>query len=400
MNYLKKNITPILIISQIFGLYGGMLQAPRILAILFLPLLIRDLNKKLIKGKEVLLFFFSFIMYCVLSMLFLTFNNDQSLKEFAYALINFIIFIEILNFSKYLSLNKLINGWVIFVLLSIPIAIIEINFNLHFSNSKFGDDTVLGGVGTIRKYAAITFGNYNLYNHLLAISFPFILAKLKFISSKFFKILYILFILAIVWVVLTNASRGTMLCLLISTIIYIIFYSSKSISKTIIYTFISIIVSFAGYIYVMNNASFSYLKTRIEQKGLEDNSRKEMINVGIDMFINSKFLGVGAGNFSETASKMTKNPILVPHNLFIELLSQYGIVVFFTFLLLLYKIFNPKKIFKKREIPNYILLGSLLVMPLAFTINSVYLNNPYMWIWLASLYCISSFYKTIAKNVN
>ena len=90
MNYLKKNITLILIISQIFGLYGGMLQAPRLLAILFLPLLIQDLNKKLIKGKEYLLFFFSFIMYCVLSMLFLTFNNDQSLKEFSYALINFI----------------------------------------------------------------------------------------------------------------------------------------------------------------------------------------------------------------------------------------------------------------------------------------------------------------------
>lgn len=150
----------------------------------------------------------------------------------------------------------------------------------------------------------------------------------------------------------------------------------------------------------MNNASFSYLKTRIEQKGLEDNSRKEMINIGIDMFVDSKFLGVGAGNFSDTASKMTNNPILVPHNLFIELLSQYGIVVFFTFLLLLFKIFNPKRVFKKREIPNYILLGSLLVMPLAFTINSVYLNNPYMWIWLASLYCISSFYKTTAKNVN
>ncbi|WP_276833926.1 hypothetical protein [Chryseobacterium cucumeris] len=107
MNYLKKNITLILIISQIFGLYGGMLQAPRLLAILFLPLLIQDLNKKLIKGKEYLLFFFSFIMYCVLSMLFLTFNNDQSLKEFAYALINFIIFVEIVNFSKYISLNKM-----------------------------------------------------------------------------------------------------------------------------------------------------------------------------------------------------------------------------------------------------------------------------------------------------
>ncbi|WP_276964952.1 O-antigen ligase family protein [Chryseobacterium sp.] len=399
MNYLKKNITPILIISQIFGLYGGMLQATRILAILFLPFLIKDLNKRLIKGKEVLLFFVSFIIYCVLSMLLLTFNNDQSLKELAYALINFIIFVEILNFSRYLSLNKLINSWFIFVLISIPIAIIEINFNLHFSNSKFGDDSILGGVGTIRKYAAITFGNYNLYNHLLAISFPFILAKFKFISSKLFKIFYIVFVLAIVWIVLTNASRGTMLCLLIATIIYIVFYSSKSISQTIIYTFISVIVSFAGYLYVMNNTAFSYLKTRIEQKGLEDNSRKEMINVGIDMFIDSKFLGVGAGNFSETANKMTNSNILVPHNLFIELLSQYGIIVFFTFLLLLFKIFNPKRIFKKREIPNYILLGSLLVMPLAFTINSVYLSNPYMWIWLASLYCIS-FYKTTAKNVN
>src|SRR5690606_1595397 len=109
-------------------------------------------------------------------------DNSVILKELVYVLVNFLIFIEIVVFCRKIgpkSTNILIYSFSSFILLTIPFALIEIIFNIHFSNAKLGEDAVIGGIGIAKRYASITFGNYNLYNHILILGLPFVLTSLK-----------------------------------------------------------------------------------------------------------------------------------------------------------------------------------------------------------------------------
>ncbi|MDQ0595112.1 O-antigen ligase [Chryseobacterium ginsenosidimutans] len=389
-----KNYIPfILIVSQIFGLFGGMLQVPRVLAIIFLPVLIKNFHKEILNNKIIVAFFFIYCLDCIISMLFLTENSVNAFKDFCYSLINCVIFIEIVNFSYNRKSAYLLKSWLIYLVLTIPIALIEISYNIHLPNSKFGDDTLIGGVGTEKIYAAITYGNYNLYNYIISISFPFLIACLSVLKRKF---IVFTIILLIFYIVLMNGSRGAFICLIISLLIYIIFYSSNSINKKVVIIAVSSFLLTGGIYYIFQSDKFTYLQTRLLSKGLEDNTREEMINIGLQMFIDSKFVGVGASNFSDEAVLYTTSNVVAPHNIFIELISQYGLIVFLLFLALLYYSFSVKHLFEKRKknYLHYIFVTSLVIFPISHTINSVYLSNPYLWIFLATLYSFSIQFKT------
>jgi len=390
---IKNYIPLILILSQIFGLFGGMLQVPRILAILFLPVLFNNFHKEIFKHKIIIIFFFAYFCHCAFSMIFLTENSVNGFKDFCYGVINCLIFIEIINFSFKQSSSFLIKSWTIYLALTIPIAFIELFYNIHFSNSKFGNDTLIGVLGTQKVYAAITYGNYNLYNYIISISFPFLLAGLHIFKRK---TLFLLIIISLFYIVMMNGSRGALLCLVISSLTYIIFYSSNSINKKIIIITISSMILTGAVYYIYQSDEFIYLQTRLLSKGLEDETRKEMINIGLDMFVDSNFLGVGAGNFSESAKLYTYSNVIAPHNIFIELISQFGIIIFISFIVLLFKAFSIKYLYvsKKSNILHYILVSSLIIFAIAHTINSIYLSNPYFWIFLATIYTFSIQFKS------
>ncbi|MDM1517656.1 O-antigen ligase family protein [Myroides odoratimimus] len=381
----NKYIPVILIVSQIFGLYGGMLQIPRVFAIVFLPILISNFNQDLLKQRRVFYFFFVFIFHCLFSIFLAKEHSDSVLKEFCYAIINFIIFLEIVNFSISEKENTLFKSWIFFVALTIPIALFEIKFNIHFPSSKFGNDDIIGGVGMLRTYAAINYGNYNLYNYILSVSFPIVLIGFKLLKHIRSKIFYSIIPISVLYIVLINGSRGALVCLLLCMLIYIMLFSSKKMMKRVFLFFITSIV----FLLVFLSNNFSYIGTRIEAKGLEDNKRLEMINIGLDMLIDSNLLGVGPGNFERVAGDYTTGAILAPHNVFIEVLAQYGLFVFFLFIILILYCFPLNLIFRYKDNRQIILIMTLFTFLIAHTINSVYLSNPYFWIFLATLYSLS-----------
>lgn len=378
-----------IILSQIFGLYGGMLQAPRLMAILALPFLLSKLlgNRELSDSKIVPFFFF-YILISVISC-FRVIDPVNALKDMCYALINFLLFVELVSFSNYNKGDrlKLIAGSVsMFLMLTIPVALIEILFNFHFSNSRFGDDALVGGVGVLKRYAAITFGNYNLYNHLIAIFYPFLLISFK-CSSWRIKPIFILSMLLILYVLLINGSRGALLCFLVSNLIFFLFYFIKRTGVKIAFAVLFLSCLFYLFLNIFSNDEFSFVAGRISSKGFQDESRSNLLAIGLDMLIETNFFGVGAGNFSNYVERNYNSNILVPHNLFIELVSQYGILVLMLFMLLLFSIFI--KIKSTNGLIQFLLITSLINFPIAFVINSVYLNNPYLWIYLACLFIAS-----------
>lgn len=383
---LKALLVFLLIVSQICGLYGGFLQVPRFFALLFLPILIKELKySKFVIDSKILYFSFFYLLFGVISV-FRMINSLEAVKEVAYGVINFVIFIEVLCFTIASKVNniKLIAASIsILVILTIPIGMYEIFTDKHFSNSKFGEDNIVGGLGIIKQYAAITFGNYNLYNHLLAIFSPFLLVAFSF-SNLRVKFILIISLLGVLFILLTNGSRGALISFLISIFLFFLFFLNVRKSAKVAFGLFFLILCGIGFLYVSTNSQFIYIVNRLSEKGFNDSARNELIKIGVDMFLDTNYMGIGAGNFEEVAKNKYNSEILAPHNVFIELLSQYGIIVFILFLNILFNIF--RKIKGSVGVVRYVLITSLLIFPIAFTINSVYLSNPYLWVYLACLY--------------
>src|SRR5690606_7720185 len=213
-----------------------------------------------------------------------------------------------------------------FLFVTIPIALYEILFNWHFSNSRFGDDSIVGGLGIVKQYAAITFGNYNLYNHLIVIGLPFYLSSFSLVSRPFNKLLLFLGLACLVYIVLINGSRGALVCSFFVMFLYFqFFYFRKAHTK--IYSSLAIIAgAFYLFLYVSSIENFIYIANRLNSSGFEDNTRRDLIEKGIEITINTNFIGTGAGNFGTYVDRKYQSTIQAPHNIFIEILAQYGVV--------------------------------------------------------------------------
>lgn len=378
-----------LIISQITGLYGGFAQLPRLVAIFFSPLLFINLDKIYVIDKSFIYYFTLSVISGIIS-IFFAIDNSVILKELVYVLVNFLIFIEIVVFCRKIgpkSTNILIYSFSSFILLTIPFALIEIIFNIHFSNAKLGEDAVIGGIGIAKRYASITFGNYNLYNHILILGLPFVLTSLKISKNRIYKLLVFLSFFAIIYITTVNGSRATFLAILIISLIFFQFFYFDSRRNFLLSTIITASFVIFCYFYFFSGDDFNYLLTRLESKGFEDKERADLISYGLEMLMDYNGFGVGPGNYSVYVDKYYRSRINTPHNFFIELVSQYGLIIFTVFINLLIVIY--KGVFRKY---NFILLLSLLSLPMALVVNSVYLGNPFLWIYFASLYVIAFYY--------
>lgn len=386
----------LLIVSQIFGLYGGFLQAPRIIAVLFLPVLLKNLFKLDRRDNFYFNYFFIYLLFGLISF-FYAFDVIEVVKDLSYSLINLVIFAEIVVFSKLIphsSYRVILRSYVLFIGLTIPIAFVEIFFDLHFSNSKLGENALIGGIGELKRYAAVTYTNYNLYNHILILGMPFVLGMLKLQNKIFNKIFLGLLILSILYITTINGSRATFVAMIILLFVYFQFFHFNSRKLFLVSSVLTLAILSSSYFLFLDGDGFNYLILRLESKGFEDSNRMDLISYGIDMFLNSYGFGVGPGNFESYMERYSNLSIKVPHNLFIEIISQSGFVVFLFFLNFLFNIY--KNITKPNRL---ILILSFLSVPMAFIVNSVYLSNPYMWIYFASLFVISNnLFKTVENG--
>lgn len=398
----------IFIILQFFGLYGGTFQPIRIYAILLFPFII--LNKHILivgsKIRLVIVFTVFTIFYSFVSLFWIR-NFEEGFNTNFFLLLNLLTFFEFL-FLGYLakdSYYSIWKGWFFFILLTLPIAYVELIFDKHLSVSFVESQTAIGATGVFKRFASVTFGNYNLYNFILAIAFP-ILSSIYF-TDKYkrgflLKYLLVFVLFSIFLIVISNGSRGALLSLLLSLTIFFLYYLKKNIQKTItllkIFTASIIIISGSIY-YIVNSDFFFYILFRLQSKGYEDNTRTDLFIAGYEMLRDSYFFGVGGGNFMDNlnATSYRGNP-LPPHNVFAEIFSQYGIVVFVLFLSILFIIYN--KYYNRTIEIKYILVVSIVTLIINFMIQSSYLLTSYMWVYFGSLYCFSQFnVKNIDENV-
>jgi O-antigen ligase len=129
----------------------------------------------------------------------------------------------------------------------------------------------------------------------------------------------------------------------------------------------------------------SLLTTRVAQ-GMRDASRADIWKACGEEIVDSHLLGVGAANYVCALQKHPDCPYLAPHNLFLEVLLQFGIVVFAGFMVfLLWPFWRCRK---DKTVRHDCLTILIILLPLTI-VDSTFLLKAHTWMIIATLYLLT-----------
>ncbi len=389
----------ILLASLAFGnLYIGFgaLQYSRILAIVFVPMLLNIIAKcNFVKS---LLYFALFVIIYGFVSLTWTPNPIRGIEELLYYIIHFLLFFEILMFSKYANnaLKSISKGWILSLSITLLIALWEITTGNHLQSSvSFADKYNLGGGNFIfRRYAAVTFYNYNSYVTFICVSIPFVFYSiLNKVSKINYIYMYVIILLSLV-VVLFNASRGGLLCLLV---VFFLYFFNAPNKKYVIPVFL--ILLFAALAY-FGDDMLALISYRGSDGGLvKDEGRMQIYSNGLKVFFDTKGFGTGLGGLDLWMNKFS-NDILVTHCMPLEILVQFGFIIFVMFVTFLIRLFL--KTLRIKDFPRRIALYMVfLSLPILSVIDSRYLLNACFFAYISSIIIFVNYeqIRPVSKNI-
>lgn len=383
-----------------FGAYGGGFRVIRVVIVLFLPFTIITALKihktNFNKHRFAFWLFICWFIYAIISVLWVK-DVSAAIKEIIYLFIKFIgvftiIIYALMANNPHLSIIK---GWTLLFLITFPIAFYEIFFNKHLSVNSYEELYAYGGV--IRRYASVTFGNLNTYNLILVYMLPFLLSTVfkELGKSKIIQIL----LLALV--ILINSSRGAFACLLIMLVIILMMSLRKSVKVNrnfLVTLFLAPVIIVVKYYDLI----IAQILNRIieESEYNEDDYRAKVLEYSGDILFDYNLLGVGAGNFQTILEEYIVNfDFYSSHNMFLEVLVQYGVFIFFFYILFLFKIYKRIKLVTKNY-QKFIIRGFIFTLPISSIINSNYITNAFFWFYIVSVYLMSfNFNKRKSKNL-
>lgn len=381
----------LLIVSTIFGTIGGALTAPRLLGILLIPKLLGSINREnFIYLSSLRSWCVAFYVFALVSMLW-TPDKVEGLKELVYYLVHFLIFFEVIVFSrKALSPLQFITiGFVLCVLLTSVVGFWELTTDNHLAYSILDEASAstMNGEVIVRNFAAVTFYNLNGYVTYLCFCLPFLLYGFS-LEEKLLKWLsFIALVIAIV-LILCNASRGGMFTIVICLAV---FFMMSQKNKSLIYSFIVLIGGLLYILYKYGDAILFILSIKLADGGATtDNVRSEIWSNALKVLVEYCGFGCGIGGMFVAMEQFAKGGCTITHNIFLEVLCQYGVIFCLAFVFFLFKLFKTglKLLDKKRSVLVSIALVSF---PMIGIINSGYLLNSHLFIVLASIYVFANY---------
>ena len=383
----------ILFISLLsLGVIGGALQPVRILVVCCMPFM----YAYFIKHKGVLrayrfelLFFVFWWLWAVVSLLWAR-VPVESVKHVVYMAINFHAFFVLVWLANRATCPQkaVLDGWLLLFVLTIPIALYELWFDVHLPMAAQESDMMMNfGYEVLeRRFSSVTYGNLNGYNTILCCILPFVLLNvLKPQTTKVHTIVAWALLLCMCYLVVSNSSRGAMLCLVFGLCLFGLYYLKQG--KGIFVLLLMVVV--AG-VYVVQHFDdlFGLILNRFESQGLDDDGRMDNIVCGWDAFLNTYMLGVGAGNYMPVMEWEYGLSISAAHNLFLEIGVQYGLFVTVAFLGMLWRVWTKARI-NQDQFDRRFAIMALCIFPFAHIINSGNLLDARMWLLLASMYVLA-----------
>ena len=379
-----------------FGSIGGALEVVRVLSILLSPLLFKTIKMqgfgyaRSLRSMLVLMylyFLFSFIW---------TPDKIQAIKELVYYVIHFLLFLELIVFARFASdtLRSISIGWLLAVVFCSIVACWELYTGNHLRIAVEQDGLMnVGGEALEHFTASVTFMNYNGFNTFLCFGFPWVFYLLLDDKSPLaLKVLsFISLVLSLLFIVV-NASRGGLLSVMIMIVVYF-FLSKKTFRKSIIIILGLIVIGY--YLINYGDAITTVMVARAADGGMfTDDARTTIWSTALSVLYNSYGFGSGVGGLSAGMARYAKLAVTAPHNMFLEILCQYGIIIFLIVVIFILKQFQNVK--KQPNNNIIVIMMAIISMPFYSIINSTYLLDPTLYVLMASIYIFSN-YKIIKR---
>lgn len=399
----KSKITTYIIYSIIIALslggLGGSYQASRII-ILFATLLILKKLKYHSKNNiyKLGMYAYSFtLIYGVISLSWSALPLEGLRSELIVMLIGMIslpvFFQEKDNPNKETIIR---NAWTISLIIVSALGLYEYVTDNHFTG--YGERVLGGEELLLTTYISVFFGNYNNYNAYVSLAFPFLLWNIFEERKKLYRSLYMITAVFIIFSVFVNTSKMAM-ALIIIYVSSFLFLNLKSRKKKyfsalliiaipiLFYNIINLDLIKEALIYRLSDAFTSNDESTIK--------RLSVLYGGLEMLMKTVGLGVGAGSFEASILSTDSYAGLTnPHNLIIELLSQYGIITFLLYLVWFFYIYKStnknSSLSKNGKLATKI---AILSIPLVGLLNSHALGYTYWWVFFSSLALLSSHQK-------
>jgi hypothetical protein len=381
----------------------GNMQPSRLLAIaVFVYLLVQGkLVEPMSMPSRVLVFtLFFWIVWGIISLIW-TSDLTNGANELIIIAIGFIIILTLLNLANNTSNVLLIirSGWISAFIITLPLAFWELFTFQHIPDAGGllpgkSDLVETGGpASTIMIYAGATFGNRNNYCAFIVLCIPFLLWAFEQAKNRSKKTKYAILMVLGVFIVVVDGSRLGMFCLVLELIFWLMLQRRGS---TVTFKKWSIILLIALIFYLAFEFQ-EHTLSRLEdlQEGLSGKGQVGRTNLfinGLRLIKSTAGLGVGAGGFMtsvRTGSNMLPTErIYASHNLWIEILADYGVFVWSLFIFWLIATFSyvvkARNIAKKIEhddIENALRYTIILMVtfPFCFLMNSSIFRWTILW---------------------
>ena len=284
--------------------------------------------KKIIVSKTKVLFYLFYLLVLITTpLLWIVFDvTDYGIMRF----VNFcfiVIPISVIILERY-SRKDVLNTLYVLLGVSVFLSLIGL-FGLSISERSDGRMATLGG-------GPIVFGRWMGFGIICLLLLP-----LKIRSIYKLVLIVILFLLA-----LASGSRGPILALFLTGIVYIFLNFNKIIVKVslIACVLISVFVTSELGKEISEFGNSKRVFMNIAKKGGSQQSTSTRSNLAIGSFslLQNYPLGVGAGNFQRITNQIRPTHLIpseYPHNLILEVACEYGLQTAFVLLLLLLYVF-------------------------------------------------------------
>lgn len=345
--------------------------------------------------------------------LFWTPDASKGVKEVVGLCLGFLTVTAIVNLATEESvLEKVRCGWFVAFLLTLPIAAVELFLDQHMSLS-IGQD-VSGDLGSSISYAATTFGNRNTYVAFIGLAFPALLWSVS-VSKRWYTRAWSAFaVIAATSIVVIDATRLGIVTLVLQVLawFWLVRGSKKQRSKLessrrgigIGLVLTAALVS-GGLVLTAN--PYTQVRLALAVSGLDGSvSARTGLYQNAFLFLRNTWgFGIGAGGFSSSIENGRGSydtwdgaiTIIDPHNLWLEIASQYGAVIALLFVawliyclriqLLALKTANSVGAVEAYRAGIILLLG----LPTNAMINSAYLTFTIFWAAIGTITVLSCF---------
>lgn len=330
----------------------------------------------------------------------ITGETDQSWKELLDVMLGFTLLSSIALFatSGAERIKVLLFGWIGAFVLTSAFSLRELvtGDKLQSTFEGFSQDYYVG-----QFYLVSTFDNPNNLAAFLVLLFPFLLASLAIAHSNVKKIILTAFIFGLLYQLTLSGSRGGVIAagMVLGTWILIRNGPAKFIAFVVVSLSLAVALSNSDEIldYFFGDTALGS-KLNLYSADLEYGSSRErfylLVN-GLYLLVSTYGVGVGPGMFAY-AMLGDHLPygvqVFSPHNFFIEIGSQYGIVTLTLFasllVLLLLRFIRYCKVFRDDPFFQAIACAcasGLVGYPVAATLNSSFITSQFNWIFLGTV---------------